>query len=372
MYSHLKYTLVLFSLIILSCGPDDDDNNLEPVEEISPFDFQLNPDCQAYETYEVSGSAGGDIPTRFVKFNDLLVFGGVHAIRVDRGFDGATIASYSETQLQVNGLLEINNKVLVCTYLGLFEVAATGAISRINEKTCFDLEFDGERLYTATTGDDTIEDDNPSKINVFTVDLETYEYEIYNNPAYTDIYLYMYELEKLRDEVYVLGTIDNEVTLVEFRDGVLQRFYDKTNDDGFMQINTYIPVGNSKLFTVADQLLFFTDNGPNKSLLLKRQNEEGFQRIGHWHIDGEITNELYREFMGAHDNVFRVDGNLLYVNSSKGLFKFTFDNDFNYTYELMVDDNFSSNNWIDFSTEGGSIDLVLLNHQSLLRNTCGN
>lgn len=106
--------------------------------------------------------------------------------------------------------------------------------------------------------------------------------------------------------------------------------------------------------------------------MLKRQNEDGFRGVGRWHIDGGTENETYRRFMLAHDNRFIVDDNRLYVNSSEGLFKFTFDEDLNYTLELMIDDNFPNNNWIDFSIRDGNIDLVLLNHNSLLRNTCQN
>ena len=51
---------------------------------------------------------------------------------------------------------------------------------------------------------------------------------------------------------------------------------------------------------------------------------------------------------------------------------FTFDDDFNFTQELMIDENFPSNNWIDFSAEAGNIDLVLLNHAILLGSTCVN
>jgi hypothetical protein len=308
-----------------------------------------------------------DLILDFFEYKNLIIYGGLNSISVYDLNSKKIVDNFQENQIGLRKIDIINDKVVVCTHKGMFEISTTGFIKKVSNDACFDfIKFNHQYLYVSYVG--TIDINNRDLTNIKILNTENYTFTLFLDPNYTDKNIFLMKLIVSKGKLFALAGLDNKINIIEIENKIPTKILNKENDPGLKSMEYNIALSNIHPIILNDEFFLLANPNSLAKYLLKYENG-GFKREMIWEDGYRSDDYKFKQFNSSHFNKVIQHDKMVNINTSVGLITFTYENG-KFGYDLLVDPLLPNNNWISHSIKSGQINYVLTDHQNLTQIIC--
>jgi hypothetical protein len=326
---------------------------------------KLNESCSKYKNVDIKSS--NEIILDFFEYKNLIIYGGLNSISVYNLDSKILVDKFQENELVLRKIDIINDKVVACTQKGMFEIGPTGTIKKVSNDACFDfIKFNNQYLYVSYIG--KIDINNRDLTNIKILNTENYSFTLYLDPNYTDKNIFLMKLIEYKGKLFALASLDNKINIIEIENVIPTKILNKENDQGLKSLEYNMSLSDIHPIILNDEFFLLANPNSLAKYLLKYENG-GFKQEMIWE-EGYLSDDYkFKQFNFSHFTKIIQHDKKVNINTSDGLFTFTYENG-KFSYDLLIDPLLPSNNWISHSIKSGQINYVLTNQRNLTQIIC--